>query len=617
MNTKNVILNQKLFISILLVLSTIAGTYANGYDEYGGGGGYYGGSYDSSGYPVSYWGYGGYSYIGNGIFITTVQQQILNPAGHQLHLQSVALYRDYVTSGSGSNSGSSGSPVLYSQSNVSEGGFAIKREHEITAFTTLYPDSQIVEVSVDSNGNNIYVVYLPSNTNLGDGSGSNTSGPNPNDLRAAMVTLFGTNGISQSTFPIISPVDVGGLNHFFYENLNYLGVIGTDAQDGDPGDILPIDALGEGDALPNVPTFVGTDYDAVLEYNESASTNSSFFQYAAPNFLNQSSWSMMSAKTMVLQYYDAYVPRYHDHGRNYIIKTNVIPKIAAGLPAQYQQYAGPAFLAYLLDDIPTNDPEVFEFLAENSFSADALSFAKEAIDGGEINWNKGIINRVDNQCAAQVINDALSLQDDIAIEMNEFFGPNGSADYFLIYQDDDIPQTGDGIILAQTAPFLNGNNKIDRMTITFDNTFLSNATDLSVFATLIHENMHALMFNHLNEGNFENFPSSDFSIMADEWSEAVALRDDGTGSPAPSDVPHLQHEIISELVTSLADIIMQYGLNKGYNIDAFSAEALAWSGLQGTVAWTLLDADLKNTFENIIEYEDTNFEILSIGVACN
>ena len=60
-----------------------------------------------------------------------------------------------------------------------------------------------------------------------------------------------------------------------------------------------------------------------------------------------------------------------------------------------------------------------------------------------------------------------------------------------------------------------------------------------------------------------------------------------------------------------------YADNKGYTISNTQAEALGWAGLQESVAWAVMDEYLKETYESIINYDATSFEILSVGVACN
>ena len=62
--------------------------------------------------------------------------------------------------------------------------------------------------------------------------------------------------------------------------------------------------------------------------------------------------------------------------------------------------------------------------------------------------------------------------------------------------------------------------------------------------------------------------------------------------------------------------------SKGYPMDDFIAEAISWSGLQSSIAWTLMDEGLKDTYRNLIDYEATGLKfyrlephVINIGVA--
>ncbi|MDF0714738.1 hypothetical protein PY092_01140 [Muricauda sp. 334s03] len=110
-------------------------------------------------------------------------------------------------------------------------------------------------------------------------------------------------------------------------------------------------------------------------------------------------------------------------------------------------------------------------------------------------------------------------------------------------------------------------------------------------------------------------PNVDFSILADQWSKVVA---ESNGGPLPpNELAYTQHEIMSNLIETMAEYIESFSSNKGYNINMIQAEAMAWIGLDDSIAWTVMDQNLKETYENIIDYEIANFDILAIGSECN
>ena len=62
---------------------------------------------------------------------------------------------------------------------------------------------------------------------------------------------------------------------------------------------------------------------------------------------------------------------------------------------------------------------------------------------------------------------------------------------------------------------------------------------------------------------------------------------------------------------------MQFGLSKGYDINPYKYEALAWAGLYCTPAFLELDRDEQDTIKDINAYEDFGDDILAEGEECS
>lgn len=243
-------------------------------------------------------------------------------------------------------------------------------------------------------------------------------------------------------------------------------------------------------------------------------------------------------------------------------------------------------------------------------------FAIDAIaEGGEVDYEDNIVYAIGNSCATGIAEDANLMNNTLANEMKAAFGSDDS-DYDLIYKQIDLEDNGNNRTLGQTDISLRKNGKIKSIIIWLDSEFLNHGTDVAIFSTIIHENMHALMFYQLDNMEIApDNPNIDLSILANQWSEVVA---ENSGGPlGPTELAYTQHEIMSGLVDTMAEYIENFASNKGYNMNLTQAKALAWLGLDDSVAWTIMDQNLKNTYENIIDYEVTNFEILAIGTECN
>ncbi|MDO6471004.1 hypothetical protein [Maribacter sp. 1_MG-2023] len=262
------------------------------------------------------------------------------------------------------------------------------------------------------------------------------------------------------------------------------------------------------------------------------------------------------------------------------------------------------------------------FLLDNNKSEDSIIFVLMAVDalvnGGTVNVDDRIINTITFPCPSDVVEEANKADNPIAQKIMDSFGSQDGPDLF--YSNTDIPQDNpDGHVLGRTIPTTNSQGNIVRINIELDNDFLIDATDLSIFATVIHENIHALMYYQLsNAGITIDNPNIDYSILANEWSKHVAHVQAGVPQDEIlTDLAIQQHQIMGALVLESAQIIQNYGNLKGYNVSDNTAEALAWAGLQDSVAWTLLEEIVKENYKNIIDDESTGFEILAIGSPCN
>lgn len=234
-----------------------------------------------------------------------------------------------------------------------------------------------------------------------------------------------------------------------------------------------------------------------------------------------------------------------------------------------------------------------------------------------INEVDKINNKIDNPCAAKIVNKATLADNEISNVINAIF--SGNTQYDLNYKDQTLSQSSPGgFRTATTIPNVNSKGQLTSVDIIFDTGYLGSATDISIFSTAIHEGAHAALIGMVNNGIIASSnPRSDYADLANEWSAYIAVKRGITLPRNTTGFQNAQHEILSELVDVMTSAIMNFGRSKGYDMDEFYYEGLAWGGLNGTVAHTLLGDDIIDTFDNINQWEAEGDKILANGTPCN
>ena len=132
------------------------------------------------------------------------------------------------------------------------------------------------------------------------------------------------------------------------------------------------------------------------------------------------------------------------------------------------------------------------------------------------------------------------------------------------------------------------------VTTTFDTNSYSNGTDLSWLRTILHEAAHAYV---ISISNLPNLTTSERQeLLGDNW--LIAYSNQG-------------HDyIVDTYISSIADILQEYGNYQNYNLTRQFYEDLAWGGLQNTTAFGNLSTSTKERILDNIAIEltgqDTN-----------
>ena len=270
--------------------------------------------------------------------------------------------------------------------------------------------------------------------------------------------------------------------------------------------------------------------------------------------------------------------------------------------------------------------ELNSYLQANNCSADAQSFGTLAVgaemDSGEVDYNNRFFyfSWDEYPCQKSIVEDANSGNfGEIGQGMQLVFGDNslfGNPDNVYVNYDVEGlggPQAWTGITMTPVT----GN--LIEINITFDTNFIEESTDLGIFSVAIHENLHALLAIFLDLDIIDvNDPNTNLSSLANLYAERRAqYLIDNSSQWNATDSGLLEHNIISEHVNALKAEIKNYGESKGYAIDDFIYEALAWNGLTGTTNFLELPVDEQEYINDTIGYEIQNFTILSQGTPCN
>ncbi|WP_420603012.1 hypothetical protein [Flagellimonas sp.] len=175
---------------------------------------------------------------------------------------------------------------------------------------------------------------------------------------------------------------------------------------------------------------------------------------------------------------------------------------------------------------------------------------------------------------------------------------------------------------AHTDFELDSNGNIDKFVIVFDNKFLEEATELAIYGVAIHENIHALLYYFIENGNItEDDELSDLSSLAEEYVKYKVSKERNETYPT-NYMNYYHHQALSFMVEDIADAIEEFGEARGYNLDHEYYEYLAWNGLEmtSTFATQFSDPEEQGNFElaveNVVDAESTNYLGMAEGRPC-
>jgi len=172
-------------------------------------------------------------------------------------------------------------------------------------------------------------------------------------------------------------------------------------------------------------------------------------------------------------------------------------------------------------------------------------------------------------CMKNVMNEIKDLNSGMSWVIQRFasHGYNGFLDFFIpnynwSLSNGSLPNGFNGL----TLPRYDSQQK--QVNTTIDDSKFTNASDLAIAKTLLHEAIHAhlVVWDYTNGGNI-SAQQKDYPDLVNDYLNGVSIDD-------------AQHaEMFRSFLGDLANSLKEFGIKRGYNLDSQFYEDLAWSGL--------------------------------------
>lgn len=254
---------------------------------------------------------------------------------------------------------------------------------------------------------------------------------------------------------------------------------------------------------------------------------------------------------------------------------------------------------------------IFNFLISNNFSTPSSLFAKEAIDammrGGEVDFEKRIIDNITMPCQKQIIKDILAISSPFTNVIQQTFN---SSDKVNIRLQNRVFNEGNATTDPPTMNEVNSGSYI--VDILYDNSYLENATDLSIVAVTLHELVHAylialyfkgdLICENTNYGNlltaFINFYQHSNQVTFNEYDNQ-------------------QHNAMADFMNKMANSIYNYAQSKNIPVTADYCYKLACGTNTGTASFSSIYTQAQQFEYNNIYAHEQNGDNQAKGTPCN
>lgn len=276
-------------------------------------------------------------------------------------------------------------------------------------------------------------------------------------------------------------------------------------------------------------------------------------------------------------------------------------------PEAYESFYN--FFVGLPDDLENwlrNQPNqlssyLFHYLYDNGFSDESKEFAMEMIkaliNGIDVNIPNHIIYAFDKPCQKQVVKDII---DNCSPFTNMIYQTFNTDDKANIKFTNGPTSSGNP---AETSTVYTGGATNPIINIKLDNTYLDNATNLSIVANTLHELVHAYLMNLYIKGTlvatnpqYETLLNAYIVFYANKTQANFNTLDDA------------MHNSMANFINQMANSIYNYAFSK--NIPGVTSDyciKLAWGTMNGyNLFTTTLTLSQQQEYETIAAIEQDN-----------
>jgi hypothetical protein len=178
------------------------------------------------------------------------------------------------------------------------------------------------------------------------------------------------------------------------------------------------------------------------------------------------------------------------------------------------------------------------------------------------------------QCQSQIVIDSYNACSDLNdIFLNVFAG---SETMSVTYTNSPNLQVLGHTSLVQTNVNSEGFDHFSFL-IQLQDSYLSTATDLHIAATVIHENMHAILgYLRYSDFIYTMFENPTYQQLLDAYYDKLI---ELGHLPALYPVNNNHHNFMAQFISDMTNTLKAYGISKGYNLPDSYYNAMAWGGL--------------------------------------
>ncbi len=289
-----------------------------------------------------------------------------------------------------------------------------------------------------------------------------------------------------------------------------------------------------------------------------------------------------------------YIHSYNYTGYLYTRAVNVIKALMSN----------PQHSDFLISQSQFTQSQIFNYLIQNAFNLGSQTFITQCITQMAANPNvftnitpflieKYIDDSQLDPCSKGVL-DAIknSQNNDVATIIAKLGDTNN------IYNTKIVTASNLGLNLGQTnwTGFINGgtNHTPNNYTIQINNSLINDGTTLQIYATMLHELIHAYFISLIDECILSNGTNcTTLNTLPYLWQEYVNFSNGNIGNPITDLSQH--NQLATNYITVIATALQEYqpGLPQQYYED------LAWGGLKGTIPFDALPQERQDRIQDI------------------